>query len=90
MKAIFRYPGSKWGLADWIISHFPEGYEKLVYLEPFVGPGTTGVAAINTNRKFIGIEALPEYFKIAEARINAALCKPTSDGNIPLATDTTD
>lgn len=39
MKAIFRYPGSKWGLANWIISHFPEGYEKLVYLEPFVGSG---------------------------------------------------
>lgn len=39
MKAVFRYPGSKWGLADWIISHFPEGYEKLVYLEPFVGSG---------------------------------------------------
>ena len=39
MKAIIRYPGSKWGLASWIISHFPEGYEKLVYLEPFVGSG---------------------------------------------------
>jgi DNA adenine methylase len=37
MKAIFRYPGSKWGLANWIISHFPEGYEKMVYLEPFAG-----------------------------------------------------
>lgn len=39
MKAIFRYPGSKWGLASWIISHFPDGYEKMVYLEPFVGSG---------------------------------------------------
>ena len=28
MKAIFRYPGSKWSIADWIIAHFPEGYEK--------------------------------------------------------------
>ena len=37
MKAIIRYPGAKWGLADWIISHFPEGYEKMVYLEPFCG-----------------------------------------------------
>lgn len=37
MKAIFRYPGSKWGIADWIIKHFPEGYEKMVYLEPFAG-----------------------------------------------------
>lgn len=37
MKAIFRYPGSKWGTASWIISHFPLGYEKLVYLEAFAG-----------------------------------------------------
>ncbi len=37
MTAIFRYPGSKWGVADWIISHFPDGYEKMVYLEPFAG-----------------------------------------------------
>lgn len=37
MNAIFRYPGSKWGIADWIISHFPDGYEKMVYLEPFAG-----------------------------------------------------
>lgn len=39
MRAVFRYPGSKWTIADWIISHFPEGYEKMVYLEPFVGSG---------------------------------------------------
>lgn len=39
MNAIIRYPGSKWSLAEWIILHFPEGYEKMVYLEPFVGSG---------------------------------------------------
>lgn len=39
MRAIFRYPGSKWSIADWIIAHFPENYEKMVYLEPFVGSG---------------------------------------------------
>lgn len=39
MKALFRYPGSKWSIADWIIGHFPAGYEKMVYLEPFVGSG---------------------------------------------------
>lgn len=39
MRAIIRYPGSKWSIADWIISHFPEGYEKMVYLEPFCGSG---------------------------------------------------
>lgn len=39
MRAVFRYPGSKWSIANWIIAHFPEGYEKMVYLEPFVGSG---------------------------------------------------
>lgn len=39
MKAVMRYPGSKWGIANWIIDHFPENYEKMVYLEPFAGSG---------------------------------------------------
>lgn len=39
MRAVFRYPGSKWSIAEWIIAHFPEGYEKMVYLEPFLGSG---------------------------------------------------
>ncbi len=37
------------------------------------GSGSTGVAAINTGRKFIGIELDPDYFKIAEQRINDAM-----------------
>ena len=34
-----------------------------------MGSGSTGVAAINTNRNFIGIELNEEYFKIAQNRI---------------------
>ena len=30
MKAVFRYPGSKWSMAEWIIGHFPPEYEKMV------------------------------------------------------------
>lgn len=36
MKAILRYPGSKWRIAKWIISHFPPHKS---YLEPFLGSG---------------------------------------------------
>ena len=38
-----------------------------------MGSGSTGVACINTGRNFIGIELDPEYFKIAEKRINENL-----------------
>lgn len=37
-----------------------------------MGSGTTGVAALNTNRKFIGIEQDDKYFEIADNRINEA------------------
>ncbi len=36
MKAVMKYPGSKWSLADWIISYFPKHHS---YLEPFFGSG---------------------------------------------------
>ena len=39
-------------------------------LDNCMGSGTTGVACKNLNRNFIGIEKDPEYFKIAEKRIN--------------------
>ncbi len=40
-----------------------------VVLDPFMGSGTTGIAARNTGRPFIGIEREQEYCEIAKARI---------------------
>jgi DNA modification methylase len=41
-------------------------------LDPFMGSGTTGVAAVQLGRKFIGIEIDPGYFEIAKKRIEQA------------------
>jgi len=41
-------------------------------LDPFMGSGTTGVACVQTGRKFIGIELDKAYFDIAKKRIEGA------------------
>lgn len=43
-----------------------------IVLDPFMGSGTTGVAAVQMGRKFIGIEIEPKYFDIACRRIKEA------------------
>ena len=45
-------------------------------LDPFMGSGSTGVAAVNLGRHFFGIEREPKYFDIACRRIQAALDAP--------------
>lgn len=45
-------------------------------LDPFMGSGTTGVAAVKLGRKFTGIEIDPGYFDAACSRISAALKEP--------------
>ena len=40
-----------------------------IVLDMFMGVGSTGVAALNLNRKFIGIEIDPIYFKAAQQRL---------------------
>lgn len=46
--------------------------EKYMVLDNTMGSGTAGVACINTNRNFIGIEMDDKYFEIAKNRINKA------------------
>lgn len=45
-------------------------------LDPFMGSGTTGVAAVKLGRQFIGIETDPKYFTVACRRITEALKQP--------------
>jgi site-specific DNA-methyltransferase (adenine-specific) len=49
-----------------------------IVLDPFMGSGSTGKAAVREGMDFIGIERETEYFEIAEARINWEISKPTS------------
>lgn len=44
--------------------------ENDVVIDPFMGIGTTGIACLNTNRKFIGIEIDNKYFGIAQSRLH--------------------
>lgn len=64
-----------------------------IVLDPYMGSGTTGVACIKTNRKFIGIEKNREFFDMACERIRYAWneymaeerikhIKDSQDGNI--------
>lgn len=41
-------------------------------LDPFLGSGTTGLAALSLSRKFIGYEKSPEYFALAQDRLSQA------------------
>ena len=56
----------------WLIELCPKSY---TILDPFMGSGTTGVAAIQLGRKFIGIEREPKYFEIACKRIEQAVAQ---------------
>ena len=58
-------------LLEYLIKTYTNEGETV--LDNCMGSGSTGVACINTNRKFIGNELDPEYFKIAEKRINENL-----------------
>ena len=62
-------------LMEWCLGFLPE---SKTILDPFMGSGTTGVACMNLDRHFIGIEKDPEYFEIACKRISDA----ESQGNL--------
>ena len=54
------------------VVHFlkPLTVENQIILDPLMGSGTTGIAVLNHNRKFIGIEIDKDNFEIAKHRIS--------------------
>ena len=55
-----------------LLEYFIRTYTNVgdTVLDNCMGSGSTGVAAVNTNRNFIGIELDRRYFEIAEKRLN--------------------
>jgi len=60
-----------------LVTH-PDG----VVLDPFLGSGTTAVAAIHENVKWVGFEVNPEYANIADKRTRHASVAPCSTSGI--------
>lgn len=58
-------------LLEWLIKTYSN--ENDLILDFTMGSGSTGVACMNTNRKFIGIELNEKYFNIAKERIEKAI-----------------
>lgn len=54
-------------LLEWLVKTYSN--ENEIVLDFTMGSGSTGVACVNTNRKFIGIELDDKYFEIAKKRI---------------------
>jgi len=61
------------GIMEWIVKRCSLAGEAV--LDPLMGSGTTGVACVQTGRRFIGIEKEPKYFEIAVKRIEAAIAE---------------
>lgn len=58
----------------WCIGHLPDNVSTI--LDPFMGSGTTGVAAVMLGKRFIGIERETKYFDIACRRVAEAYRQP--------------
>lgn len=58
-------------LLQQIINTYSRPYD--VILDCFMGSGSTGVACVNTNRNFIGMELDEHYFEVAKNRIDEAI-----------------
>jgi DNA modification methylase len=63
------------GVMKWCIGQLPD--DALNIIDPLMGSGTTGVAAVQMGRRFTGIEWRPKFFDIACRRIADTLARPS-------------
>ena len=57
-------------LMDWLVRTYTS--EGQIVLDPFMGSGTTGVAALKAKRRFIGVEKDVRWFDVACRRMEEA------------------
>lgn len=67
------------------VRYFCDAISAQAVLDPFMGSGTTGVAAVLAGKRFVGVERDPVYFEYARRRIEGALrtgrdCSPSLGG----------
>lgn len=63
-------------LMEWCIQKLDKNVPVKTILDPYMGSGTTGVAAVNLGHCFIGIEREPRWFELAKKRIKDSLNQP--------------
>lgn len=71
------------GVMVWAVQQLPSGVSTI--LDPFMGSGTTGVAAVKVGKGFVGIEQNERYFEAACRRISDELKRPRLDLGEPVA-----
>jgi site-specific DNA-methyltransferase (adenine-specific) len=54
-------------------------YRGDVVLDPFMGSGSTAVAAVAADRRYVGFDTDPEYVALAETRVAEARCVTTTE-----------
>ena len=65
----------------WLMEHFIRCLPKdLIIVDPFMGSGTTAIAAMRLGRRFVGVEIDSDYFAAARRRFEAEL----SQSRLPL------
>lgn len=68
-------------LMAWCLAQLPATCRSV--LDPYMGAGSTGVAALRAGLGFVGIEVVPEYFEIACARLRKTWAQPRLAGLTP-------
>lgn len=96
-QSVLRFPSRRDMLKDHpaakpveLISYLMGKVAGDVVFDPFMGSGTTGVAAAKSGRKFVGIEIDRAYFDIACRRIDNALRQSDIFGRTTLSLSATD